>query len=223
MNPQILTEAKKLSFWKKYAENIFNMHLIYFICNTATVLLLIFFTHSSEHYKPNRMMHPISEKFYDSHGVLHSNSKSSHKLVFMLIDGMSYRFLSSPDAKVDQTYEATSTLGIQESNELKAHLSIFAKMKAKYPQKTILEPAYHRSPTWTIHGVKSLLTGFLPPESVKDMLFKENKTYEILLDSLNSEKKSYFVGDVYWKDFIDQKSQKWKKVEFTNWFGSSSN
>ena len=68
-----------------------------------------------------------------------------------------------------------------------------------------------------------MLTGFLPPESVKDMLFKEHKTYEVLLDCLKPDRKSYFIGDVYWKDFIDQKSQKWEKVEFTNWFGSNSN
>ena len=200
--------VKKPHYWNNFPGTLFNMQFVFFLCNTATILLLVFFTHSSEHYKPNKMMKPITETYYDKKGLLHSNSGKNHKVIFMLIDGMSYRFLSELGSKNIEggKIQKTQTEGLKESNELKSRLSIFTQMKEKYPRKTILEPAFHRSPTWTIHGVKSLLTGFLPPESVKDMLFKEKKTYEILLDCLNQEKKSYFVGDVYWKDFIDQKT-----------------
>jgi hypothetical protein len=58
---------------------------------------------------------------------------------------------------------------------------------------------------------------------MKDMLFKGYKNYEVLLDGIRDNRKSIFIGDVYWKQFIEEKTQKWDEVEFINWFGTNTN
>lgn len=108
-------------------------------------------------------------------------------------------------------------------SKVQGHLTALKDFKAKYPKKVILEKVYHSSPTWTINGIKSLLTGALPTESLKDKLFNEDGNYEGLLDALKGNRKAYFFGDIYWKQFIDKSKQFWKSVEYFNWFGSNIN
>lgn len=188
-------------------------------------VLLIFFTVFTSHYLPQKNMTNFSPETFTKSGMgVPSTQLMQNKLIFLVVDGLSYRFVDKLTKNMgDLDQKNLSNIGQNDASNIEGHLTALKKFKLKYPKKTILEPAYHSSPTWTIHGIKTLITGALPTESLKDMLFKENKNFEVLMDGLKGERKAYFIGDVYWKYFIDEITQKWSKVEFTNWFGSKTN
>jgi hypothetical protein len=188
-------------------------------------VLIVFFTVSPSHYLPQRTMTnykaPVFNKAVSTNT---GNNPMQTKLVFLVIDGMSYRFVDKLASEI-QNAEKVSLSDLETGNgsNIAGRLTVFKKFKQDYPEKVILQPAYHSSPTWTVHGIKSLISGSLPSESLKDMLFAESNNFEVLMDGLKGKRKSYFIGDVYWKYFIDKRRQSWESVEFTNWFGSNTN
>lgn len=183
------------TFNKKVTTNSIFMSLFTFLI----YYIGIFMISASTHYIEGETI-----KEYSQLGIpVHKG-----KLIMMLVDGLSYRFANSSEHLNSESYQGKLTY-LQELAETE-------------PKKTIHKLSITEAPTWTLHGIKSLITGSAPTESVADMLMASDTNYETILNGLNKSKKNYFFGDVYWKDFVNKNSEKFKKIEYLNWFGKNS-
>ena len=149
--------VRKIFFNQSYRNNVFNQQSSLFLSLISLLLLLIFYTVPGEHYKSTHSMTPfVADNF--SRPVPTSKPMQT-KLIFLLIDGMSYRFLDDSDTIKDkQTGDSTEKVDFDsimnnDSEKIRGHLPVFKKFKEKHPEKTIFEPMNHSPPTWTIHGI----------------------------------------------------------------------
>lgn len=179
----------------------------FLIYNTIYMSLLMLLVYYTAIFKLTGASHYIEGKVITDYSKLNV-SKYKGKLILMIVDGLSYRFTNSSKHLNSDNYQGK--------------LTYLQELKETEQNRTIHKISITEAPTWTLHGIKSLMTGSAPTESVGDMLFSSDTKYETFLEGLNPKKKNYFIGDIYWKDFVNKNKDKFTEIEFINWFGRNS-
>lgn len=131
------------------------------------------------------------------------------KVIFLLIDGLSYRY-------------SNGTEYIKDDNSIFNKFNIFAKTKKEYPSRTIHRPSIVESPALTINSVKSFSTGSIPSTSITEMIQQDFKRYETVFDHLTeSSKRAFYIGDIIWYTVLEPIKDQFVQIDYINYYDHS--
>ena len=88
------------------------------------------------------------------------------KLIFMLIDGFSYRF--------------TNSLRMPKPGSIFGRFRFFKEMEEKNPKNTIFRPTIVEGPTFTTNGIMTINTGSLPGQGMTTLLTEKTVRETVL-------------------------------------------
>jgi len=125
--------------------------------------------------------------------------KTPHsKVLFILIDGFSYRFLNRTTPKSDRS--------------INGRFPLFQKILEREPNNTFFAPCITGAPTWTPNGVKTIATGSSPGYPILSFL-KEEPEFETWFDGVNSTQRNFMYGDEIWDSYTKPFKDRFTGIE----------
>ena len=145
-------------------------------------------------------------------GLSHNTTyNSSQNVVLLVVDGLSSRFtMRRSEDSMNQTFPRQNVSYLDK-------MDFFSDTSKHNPDTTIHKKSSVTTPTWTLDRITSLVTGGYPSHSMIDML-TSLKHYDTIL-TYNEGYRYYYVGDVIWKNIIEQNPNvRFIRKEYFNYF-----
>jgi len=144
---------------------------------------------------------PVSPTFTGKASVLlssHGVKAPDQRILFLIVDGLSYDLLTEKKPSSNK--------------DMNGLFPVLIRTKETEPTNTFFQKCITGAPTFTINGIKTILTGSAPDFAV--LAFMQPKgNYETWLDQLSAKKKNYLIGNELWEKYAEDRNLKCEYID----------